>query len=285
MEDESQKSIWAMEKGTVTMFMAEVVGTAVLLFVGCMGGIGSLGAVPPQLQMSIAFGMTVNLLIMMVGHISGAHFNPAVTIGAVIAGIKTVPTGIVYVLGQFIGATIGYGMLMIVTPTELLNDGHVNSTAGFCVTAVYNGVSTVQAILIEIFCTSFILCTACATWDPRCAHLGDSMSLKFGFCVVGISLAAAPFTGCSMNPARSFAPALYQGDWKDQWIYWFGPTVGALLGTYTYQFLFLEKKAVMRPDEHNSFMEVNARSSEHDGNLNSPNKNVKQEMLEVVKTK
>lgn len=108
--------------------------------------------------------------------------NPAVTIGAVIVGLKTIPTAIVYVIAQFIGATVGYGMLMMITPPELFNDGS-NSTAGLCVTVVHPGISTVQAILIETLCTSFILCAACATWDPRCAHMPDSTAIRFGFSV------------------------------------------------------------------------------------------------------
>ncbi|XP_031834616.1 aquaporin AQPAe.a [Nomia melanderi] len=243
MADESTTSRWVLQKGTTTMFIAEVVGTGILLFIGCMGSIGSMGAgPPPQLQSSIAFGMTVNVLIMMLGHVSGAHLNPAVTIGAVIVGIKTIPTGILYALAQFLGATLGYGILMMITPPELFHAGNPNSTIGLCVTVVHEGVGTAQAILIEILCTAVILCTACATWDPRCSNMGDSMALKFGFAVVGISCAASPYTGCSMNPARTFAPALFHGYWKNQWIYWIGPTFGALLGTYTYQLLFALKK-------------------------------------------
>ncbi|XP_043517137.1 aquaporin AQPAe.a-like [Frieseomelitta varia] len=245
----SQISMWSIQKGTTTMFLAEVVGTGILLFVGCMGSIGTMGRIlPPPLQSSMAFGMTVNLLIMMLGHVSGAHLNPAVTIGAVVLKIKSIPTGIVYAVGQFIGATIGYGLLMTVTPPELFNDGVSNSSVGHCVTTVHPRISTTQAVLVEILCTSFILCAACATWDPRCAHTTDSTAIRFGFSVVGVSLAASPYTGCSMNPARTFAPAFWNGNWTDQWIYWFGPTVGAFLGTYTYVLLFAEKKSDIQND-------------------------------------
>lgn len=243
MEGNSENKLWTVQKGTTTMFIAETVGTAILLFVGCMGCIGTMAiSPPPPFQMALTFGLTVNLIIMMLGHVSGAHLNPAVTIGAVIVGLKTIPTGALYIVAQFLGATIGYGLLMMITPTELFADGYSNSPAGLCVTVVHPGISTVQAILIEIFCTSFILCAACATWDPRCAHTTDSTALRFGFSVAAISFAASPYTGCSMNPARTFGPAFWNSDWTNQWIYWFGPTVGALLGTYAYQLLFLEKK-------------------------------------------
>lgn len=111
-KEESKDALWKLQEGTWTMFIAEVVGTGILIFVGCMASIGSMSTVlPPPLQMSIAFGMTVNLIIMMLGHVSGAHLNPAVTIGAVIVGLKSIPTGTLYIVAQFIGATLGYGAL------------------------------------------------------------------------------------------------------------------------------------------------------------------------------
>ncbi|XP_012277089.1 aquaporin AQPAe.a [Orussus abietinus] len=236
------ENTWAVQKGTMTMFLAEIVGTAALLFIGCMGCIGTMGpSPPPPLQTALTFGLTVNLIIMMLGHISGAHLNPAVTIGAVIVGLKSIPTGIIYVIGQFIGATIGYGTLKMITPEDLFNDGLYNSTSSLCVTAIHPKVSIVQAILIETFCTAIILCTACATWDPRCAHTTDSTALRFGFSVAAIGCAAGPYTGCSMNPARTFGPAFWNSEWKDQWVYWAGPTLGALLGTYVYEIIFKEQ--------------------------------------------
>ncbi|XP_071641322.1 aquaporin AQPAn.G isoform X1 [Temnothorax longispinosus] len=235
--------IWQMQKNTITMFVAEIIGTAVLLFIGCMGSIGGLGsAPPPPLQPALTFGLTVNLIIMMIGHISGAHLNPAITIGAVIMGLKSIPTGVIYILGQFIGAIGGYGILKMITPAELFNDGNPNSTVGVCMTVVHPGISNVQALLVEMFCTSCLLCAFCAACDPRCAHLSDSGALKFGLSVTTLSFAAGPYTGCSMNPARTFGPAFWNNAWKDHWIYWVGPISGALLGTYAYHLLFAEKR-------------------------------------------
>ncbi|XP_033211369.1 aquaporin AQPAe.a-like [Belonocnema kinseyi] len=247
MTSERSVSIWRADRGTITMCIAEILGTAILMFLGCMGGIGTLSATPPPpMQSGLTFGMTVNLIIMMLGHVSGAHLNPAVTIGAVIWGLKSIPTGLLYVVAQFIGATIGYGMLMIVTPYILLDDGMPNSTAPLCVTVIHTGISLTQAILIETICTAIILLAACGTWDPRCAHTTDSTALRFGFSVSALSFAAAPYTGCSMNPARSFAPALWQNSWKDQWVYWIGPVFGALLGTLTYKVLFSPRTMVLK---------------------------------------
>ncbi|XP_011175320.2 aquaporin AQPAe.a isoform X2 [Solenopsis invicta] len=235
--------MWKMQKNMLTTFAAEIVGTGILLLIGCMGGVGTMGpAPPPPLQTALTFGLTVNLVIMMIGHVSGAHLNPAITIGAVIMGLKSIPTGAVYILGQLIGATVGYGTLKMITPAELFNDGNPNSTVGLCVTTVHPGINCVQGLLIEVFCTFCLLCAACATWDPRCAHISDSVALKFGLSVATLSFAAGPYTGCSMNPARTFAPALWNNAWKDHWIYWLGPILGALFGTYVYKVLFEEKQ-------------------------------------------
>lgn len=225
------------------MFAAEIVGTATLLFIACMGCVGTMGPAPPSLlQKAFTFGLTVNLIIMMLGHVSGAHINPAITVGAVIMGLKSIPTGVIYILGQLIGAIVGYGTLKMITPAELFNNGYSNSTVGLCVTVIHPGISSVQGLLIEVFCTFCLLCAACATWDPRCAHITDSVALKFGLSVATLSFAAGHYTGCSMNPARSFGPAFWNGAWKDHWIYWVGPILGALLGTYVYQVLFAEEQ-------------------------------------------
>ncbi|CAL1689170.1 unnamed protein product [Lasius platythorax] len=237
---DSTNMMWKIQENTITMFAAEIVGTGILLFFGCMGCIGTMGPAPPPLQIALTFGLTVNLIIMILGHVSGAHLNPAITIGAVIVGLKSIPTGAFYILGQFIGAIVGYGLLKMITPAELFNDGNANSV-GLCVSVVHPGINSVQAILVEVFCTSCLLCAVCAAWDPRCAHTTDSIALKFGLSIAAISFAAGPYTGSSMNPARTFGPALWNNAWKDQWIYWLGPIVGALLGTYAYQLLFAEK--------------------------------------------
>ncbi|KAG7198576.1 hypothetical protein KM043_005940 [Ampulex compressa] len=264
MANEEKNELWSMQKGTLTMFLAEIVGTGILLFVGCMGCIGSMGpTAPPPMQMALTFGLTVNLIIMMLGHVSGAHLNPAVTIGAVIVGLKSIPTGAVYILGQFIGATLGYGILKIITPTELFNDGIPDSSVALCVTVIHPGVSIVQAVLVEIFCTSFILCAACATWDPRCAHTTDSTALRFGFSVAAISFAASPYTGCSMNPARSFGPAFWNSAWKHQWVYWLGPVLGAMLGAYLYKMLFAEKLSSAMTSESSAMSMSEIRTLEY----------------------
>ncbi|XP_058794635.1 aquaporin AQPAe.a-like isoform X2 [Phymastichus coffea] len=246
---------WKMEKGVWPMFMGELVGTASLIFIGCMGCIGTLGKEPPPpMQSALTFGLTVNLLIMTYGHVSGAHFNPAVTLGALMLGMKSIPTSIVYMIAQFIGAVLGYGLIKIVTPGFLMSDGsNPSSGVPLCVTAIHPDISIVQAILIEILCTSLILLGACATWDSRCSHTTDSTAIRFGMAVAAISFAASPYTGCSMNPARTFGPALWNSAWENQWVYWVGPMLGGALGTSSYIVLFSEKRASKRRHETNEY--------------------------------
>jgi aquaporin related protein len=136
----------------MTMFVAEVLGTGFLMFLGCMGCISSYDE-PEQSHhfCGITFGLTVMLIIQSFGHISGAHLNPAVTIATVIFGILKPVMGLVYVIAQFIGATLGYGLLKILVPEKYAGDG-------FCVTTLNENISVIQVkINFTILLRFFIL--------------------------------------------------------------------------------------------------------------------------------
>ncbi|KAJ8684017.1 hypothetical protein QAD02_019809, partial [Eretmocerus hayati] len=217
--------------------LAEVLGTAVLLFLGCMGCVGGLGMEPTHLQATFNFGLTVLIVIQCFGHISEAHINPAVTVGAVVLGKKTIPEAMVYFVSQFFGAILGFGMLKVITPSDLLKAKENASTDSFCVTQL-NHVHPIQGLLIEGLSTAILMLVVCAIWDSRNAHNTDSTAIKFGLVVTCLANAVGPYTGCSMNPARSFAPALWNNYWNDHWIYWFGPLGGSLLATLGYKSVF-----------------------------------------------
>lgn len=80
--------------------------------------------------------------------------------------------------------------------------------------------------------------TACAIWDPRNSKNSDSVAIKFGLIVCALATIVGPYTGCSMNPARSFAPALWNAHWTNNWIYWVGPVVGSLLASLSYKLIY-----------------------------------------------
>ncbi|XP_033221735.1 aquaporin AQPcic-like isoform X2 [Belonocnema kinseyi] len=220
------------------MSLAELIGTGILVFLGCLGCVGSLGTTPSTLSASLIFGLTVLLVIQGIGHISGAHINPAITVGAIVLGKKSLPIAIIYIIAQLIGGILGYGLLKAVTPDFLLHNGDASTTSSFCVTDVHNKISVIQGFIIEILATGMLMFMTCGAWDARNSKYGDSSAIKSGLTVTAICLGVAPYTGCSMNPARSLAPAVWNNYWANHWIFWFGPFGGSLIGALLYRAVF-----------------------------------------------
>lgn len=124
------------------------------------------------------------------------------------------------------------------TPTGLLNHGRSETSSIFCVTNINPIVSTAQGLMIETMSTMILMILACAVWDRRNASNTDSTALKFGLAVTCLATVFGPYTGCSMNPARSFAPAIWNNSWSNHWIYWFGPISGSAVGAFFYRAVF-----------------------------------------------
>ncbi|XP_018344862.1 PREDICTED: aquaporin-like isoform X1 [Trachymyrmex septentrionalis] len=233
---------WVQGEGTMKnaliVGLAELIGTAMLVFLGCMGCIAGLGVVPIHLQITVTFGLTVMIVIQCIGHLSQAHINPAVTVGAVILGKKTISEALVYFVSQMIGAILGYGMLKVVTPKDNLTAGKIDQADMFCVTSLHADLSAIQGLIVEGIATAILMMVVCSVWDPRNEKNTDSVPIRFGFTVIVLATATGPYTGCSLNPARSFAPALWNNQWRHQWIYWFGPIGGALISSFMYKSIF-----------------------------------------------
>jgi len=108
----------------------------------------------------------------------------------------------------------------------------------FCVTDLHANISAIQGLVLEGTATFVLMLVACAVWDARNEKNTDSVPIKFGFTVALLANTVGPYTGCSMNPARSFAPALWNSQWRHHWIYWFGPIGGALISSFMYKTIF-----------------------------------------------
>ncbi|KAL6261139.1 hypothetical protein P5V15_008666 [Pogonomyrmex californicus] len=225
-------------KTTLIAGLAELIGTALLVFLGCMGCIAGLGVVPPHLQITLTFGLAVMVVIQCIGHISQAHINPAITVGSVILGKKTIPEALVYFVSQVIGGILGYGMLKVVTPRDNLTATTADQANLFCVTDLHADVSAIQGLVVEGISTAVLMLVVCSVWDVRNEKNSDSVPIKFGLTVAVLATAVGPYTGCSMNPARSFAPALWNNQWAHHWVYWFGPLGGALISSFMYRTIF-----------------------------------------------
>lgn len=225
----------------LVVFCAELLGTAMLMFVGCMGGVYGLDGSadkPSSLQGALVFGMTVATIIQIVGHISAAHLNPAVTLCALLRGDLNAPAAAVYCLAEGAGALLGFGLLLAATPSGVACE---------CTTVPAAALSPLQALLVEACATGALVLLCMGIWDARNAANTDATPLKFGFYITVISIAAGPYTGASMNPARTLAPALWKGVWTEHWVYWAGPLAGSAAATLVYQLVFEERPSAAAP--------------------------------------
>uniref|UniRef100_A0A0B7ARK2 Aquaporin n=1 Tax=Arion vulgaris TaxID=1028688 RepID=A0A0B7ARK2_9EUPU len=225
--------------------IAEVVGTAMLVIVGC-GSVLTLNFGPGAETMAVAFsfGLALAMIIWLFGHISGAHVNPCVSIGFMVTGHVSVLKAGIYVVAQVIGGIIGAGLLKAVIPDQL----QVNQTLGS--TTLGANVTIWQGVIIEIIATFCLVMTVFASCDRLRTDHSGSIALAIGFCVTAMITWMGTLTGGSMNPARSLGPAIFSGTWKNHWIYWVAPIVGGTIAALMYEHVFAEQTRETNTELH-----------------------------------
>lgn len=230
----------------MAIFVAETMGTALLLYMGCFAvamQVFDKTGFPPYFA-GVVFGLTIIIIIQMFGHVSGAHLNPVVTLAAIMLGYVKPAYAPIYITAQFIGALMGFFVLKGCLPVEFTNPELFDETIkinGICCTVPHEKISIIQALFIETIITGVLIVLCCAVWDKRNANKLDSVALRFGFAVSGLSITFGYLTGCSMNTARTFAPALINWEWNGHWIYWVGPNAGGIIGVVFYKIFCSEK--------------------------------------------
>ena len=225
-------------------FAAECFGTFWLVLGGC--GSAVLAAAFPNvgiglLGVALAFGLTVLTMAYAIGHISGCHLNPAVSIGLWAGGRFPAKDLAPYIIAQVIGGLIAGGILFLIA----------SGKAGFDVSAGFasngygehspGGYSLVTALITEIVMTAMFLLVILGATDSR-APAGFA-PIAIGFCLTLIHLISIPVTNTSVNPARSTGVAVFVGGWAlaQLWLFWIAPIVGAVLGSLAYRFIGEEK--------------------------------------------
>jgi aquaporin Z len=223
--------------------LAETFGTFWLVFGGCGSAIFAAGI--PDLGIafagvSLAFGLTVLTMAYAVGHISGGHFNPAVTVGLWAGGRFDAKNVLPYIIAQVLGAIIASGMLYLIASGKAGFTGGLASN-GFGAHSP-DGYNMVAALLIEVVLTGFFLFIIMGATDGR-APAGFA-PIAIGFALTLIHLISIPITNTSVNPARSTGPALFESGIAMQqlWLFWVAPIVGGALGALAYN-LVAGKKA------------------------------------------
>jgi MIP family channel proteins len=228
-------------RSTAEQAVAELIGTLALVFIGAGAVvIATGGAGSGLLGVALAFGLVLAVMVSAFGHISGGHFNPAVTVSAWVAGkIETGRAG-VHIVAQLVGATVGALLLRWVMPEELWRNANLGATT-------VSGIPSGRAILLEAILTFFLVITVFAVAIDDRGVFKSIAGLPIGLVLVFDILVGGPLTGASMNPARSFGPALVGGTWTDFWVYVIGPVVGGLIAASVYTFLFLRTREVAAP--------------------------------------
>nr|CAN76842.1 hypothetical protein VITISV_017375 [Vitis vinifera] len=226
--------------GSLKAYLSEFNATLLFVFAGvgsaiAYGKLTSDAALDPPglVAVAIAHAFALFVGVSIAANISGGHLNPAVTFGLAIGGHITILTGIFYVIAQCLGSIVACLLLKFATNGESI------PTHG-----VAAGMNAIEGVVMEIVITFALVYTVYATAvDPKKGSLGIIAPIAIGFIVGANILAAGPFSGGSMNPARSFGPAVVSGDFSENWIYWVGPLVGGGLAGLVYGNIFIESYA------------------------------------------
>lgn len=234
---------------------AEFLGTFWLVFGGC--GSAVLAAAFPQvgiglLGVSLAFGLTVLTMAYAIGHISGCHLNPAVTIGLFTG--KRIPASdlVPYIVAQVLGGIAGAGVLYLIASGKAgfsLSGGFASNGYG---ANSPGGYSLVAALTAEVVLTFMFLIVILGSTDERAPK--GLAPIAIGLCLTLIHLISIPVTNTSVNPARSTGPALFVGGWAVQqlWLFWVAPIVGAAVAGLVYKLVFADQSQPVTAPESTS---------------------------------
>ncbi len=217
-----------MKPTLVNKCLAEFIGTFAIVFFGAGSICASAlpGVTFGLTGIALVFGLVVSIMVSTLGHVSGAHFNPAVTFMALMTRRVDAVLAGAYVAAQILGGLAGAGVLHLAFGPE------IGAKVSYGTTTVSPALSAVSGLGIEAVLTFFLVLVIFGTAiDARGSRLGGP---AIGSAVCIAVFVAGPLTGASMNPARTLGPAIVSGQWANHWIYWVGPLVGAALAAVVY---------------------------------------------------
>jgi aquaporin TIP len=211
----------------------ELLGTFALVLVGA-GTIMSLGpqADAGTLEVALATGLTIAVMVTAVGHISGGHFNPAITFGFILTRRMSALLGVAYWVAQLLGAVLAALLLRWIFPAANRDAANLGAPS-------VHTIDIGAALVVEAVITFFLVWVFFAmTTDKRNAYTGVA-GFAIGFVIVFGMLFAYPLTGGAFNPARAFGPELISNSWSDAWIYYVGPLAGGAIAALLYDEVYL----------------------------------------------
>lgn len=231
-----------MDRPMTQRLLAEAVGTFTLIFIGAgsivaasAAGQGVAGA--GLITVALAHGLAIGVMVSAVGHVSGGHFNPAVTVGAWVARRMSSGAAVAYVVAQIAGGLLGALTLRLVLPGSAWDPVTLGTPL------VSPGIADWQAIAIEAILTFLLVWVVFATaLDPE-GSFGKIAGLAIGFTIAMDVMMGGPFTGAAMNPARSIGPAVVSGELTGVWVYILGPVIGGTVAALLYDLGIMRRQA------------------------------------------
>jgi MIP family channel proteins len=204
--------------------VAEFVGAFTLIFIGGGAGIASNHDI---VAVALANGLAIGIMVSNLGHISGGHFNPAITLAFLATRRIHATLAVMYWAAQLLGAIAAAALLRAIFP-------HIDN-------AIPNapGISDGKALLLEIVLTFFLVWAVWATAVDIRGAFKSIAGLAIGLTITMDVFVGGPLTGAAMNPARAFGPELIGNFWGNAWVYWVGPAIGALIAGLAYEYLYL----------------------------------------------
>jgi aquaporin TIP len=221
-----------MDESFLRRGVAEFVGTFTLIFIGGGAGIAVSAYSPTAgglLAVALANGLAIGIMVTNLGHISGGHFNPAITLGFLATRRIAPVLAVVYWISQLLGAIAAAFILRYLASEASVAFGAApvpHTTDG-------------KAFVFELIMTFFLVWAVWATAVDSRGAFKAIAGLAIGLTITIDVLMGGPSTGAAMNPARAFGPELAGNVWSGWWIYWLGPIVGALIASLAYEFLYL----------------------------------------------
>jgi MIP family channel proteins len=219
--------------------IAEAIGAGTLTFFGAGAVLATqLSGDSSLLIIALANGLAIGLAVTWLGHISGGHFNPAITFGFLVTRRIDFPMAVVYWVSQLSGAVLAALALRVIYDDNVVNALNLGAPA------VGHGVAVWEAFVAEIIMTFFLVLSVFATAVDERGAFKIVAGFAIGLTITLDVLVGGPISGAAMNPSRAFGPQLVGNFWADGWIYYLAPPIGAAIAALLYEHVYLRGHAV-----------------------------------------
>lgn len=195
-----------------------------------------------NVEIGLGIGLAISSLAIMIGHVSGGHLNPAVTVGMICGGRISIIQGLFYIVAQTIGGVVGTALTYACTTIDMRNMNNLGQTN------LADGLKVEQGFGLELLFTFILVFLVFSITDPVNKVEKYAVCLGIGIVILVCHVCLIPFTGCGINPARSFGPAVVMNKWDNHWVYWVGPIIGGILAPFIYNFIFYAEEP--KPSEN-----------------------------------